>query len=140
MLKTSVFLLVTVIFAGSSHGAARLPLVFEPNAGQAEKDVRFLGRGGAEQIALLDGGSFRTHGVEIRLAGGNPRAAAVGLEPLPGRNNYFLGYAAARWRTGVAQFRQVRYHDVYPGIDLVFHGREYDFVITPQSDPARIRR
>jgi uncharacterized protein (TIGR03437 family) len=128
-----------LLLAVSSLGAAQLPLVFERNAGQARKDVRFLGRGGAEQIALLDGGSFRTHGVEIRLARGNPRAVAVGLEPLPGRSHYFIGNDAARWRTGVAQFRQVRYQDVYPGIDLVFHGREYDFVVTPQSDPARIQ-
>jgi len=130
---------VSLLLAVSSLGAAQLPLVFERNAGQARKDVRFLGRGGAEQIALLDGGSFRTHGVEIRLARGNPRAVAVGLQPLPGKSNYFIGSDAARWRTGVAQFRQVRYHDVYPGIDLVFHGREYDFVVTPQSDPARIQ-
>src|ERR1017187_2422770 len=65
---------VSLFFALSSLGAAQLPLVFERNGGQAAQDVRFLGRGGAEQVALLDGGGFGTHGVAIRLAGGPPRA------------------------------------------------------------------
>src|SRR5664280_161865 len=139
MLENPVAVSVSLFFALSSLGAAQLPLVFERNSGQAANDVRFLGRGGAEQIALLDGGGFRTHGVAVRLAGANPRAVGVGLQPLPGKSNYFSGHDAARWHAGIAQFGQVRYHDVYPGIDMVFHGREYDFVLAPQADPARIR-
>jgi hypothetical protein len=139
MPENAVVVSVSLFFALSSLGAAQLPLVFERNGGQAAKDVRFLGRGGAEQVALLDGGGFRTHGVAIRLAGGNPRAVGVGLEALPGRSNYFSGNNAARWHAGIAQFGQVRYHDVYPGIDMVFYGREYDLVVAPQADPARIR-
>ena len=139
MPENAVVVSLSLLFALSSLGAAQLPLVFERNGGQAAKDVRFLGRGGAEQVALLDGGGFRTHGVAIRLAGGNPRAVGVGLEALPGRSNYFSGNNAARWHAGIAQFGQVRYHDVYPGIDMVFYGREYDLVVAPQADPARIR-
>src|ERR1035441_78561 len=119
MPENAVVVSLSLLFALSSLGAAQLPMVFEPNAGQAAQDVRFLGRGGAEQIALLDGGGFRAHGVAIRLAGANPRAVGVGLEPLPGRSNYFSGNNAARWHAGIAQFGQVRYHDVYPGIDMV---------------------
>jgi hypothetical protein len=37
----------------------------------------------------------------------------------------------------------VRYREVYPGIDLVFYGNqrrlEYDFVVSPGSDPSKIR-
>jgi beta-propeller repeat-containing protein len=37
----------------------------------------------------------------------------------------------------------VRYHAVYPGIDLVFYGKgralEHDFVVAPGADPASIR-
>ena len=139
MPENAVVVSLSLLFALSSLGAAQLPMVFEPNAGQAAQDVRFLGRGGAEQIALLDGGGFRAHGVAIRLAGANPRAVGVGLEALPGRSNYFSGHGAARWHAGIAQFGQVRYHDVYPGIDMVFHGREYDLVVAPRADPARIR-
>src|ERR1035438_5236839 len=103
MPENAVVVSLSLVFALSSLGAAQLPMVFEPNAGQAAQDVRFLGRGGAEQIALLDGGGFRAHGVAIRLAGANPRAVGVGLQPLPGRSNYFSGHGAARWHAGIAQ-------------------------------------
>ncbi len=39
--------------------------------------------------------------------------------------------------------KKVRYHDVYPGIDVVFYGNssklEYDFVLQRGADPSRIR-
>jgi hypothetical protein len=38
----------------NSLAAAQLPLVFEPNVGQARGDVRFVARAGSESIALRD--------------------------------------------------------------------------------------
>src|SRR5581483_443826 len=39
-------------------------------------------------------------------------------------------------------FARVRYGSVYPGIDAVYHGDdrrlEFDFVVAPHADPARI--
>ena len=70
----------------------------------------------------------------------NPRLTPS--DPLPGRANYLVG-ARSAWRTDVAQYGRVRYSAVYPGIDLVYYGNgtqlEYDFVLQPQADPARIR-
>jgi len=128
-----------VIFLTTSLAAAELPLVFEHNNGQAAGDVRFLSRAGRESVALLDGGAFRIHGIEVRLAGANPAATVSGVNPLPGRSNYFAGGDPKRWHTNIEQFGQVRYRDVYPGIDLAFHEREYDFIVAPHSDPSRIR-
>ncbi len=127
--------LVVFLLAGASLGAARLPVAFERNTGQAPAEVRVLAPGA---IALLDGGAFRSRGIEIRLAGADRRATPTTLDPLPGHTNYFLGGDPARWRTGIAQYARVRYRNVYPGIDLVFHGSEYDFAIAPHADPARI--
>ncbi|HUB79012.1 MAG TPA: SBBP repeat-containing protein [Bryobacteraceae bacterium] len=124
------------LFWINSLAAAQLPLVFEPNVGQANGDVRFLARSGSESIALLDGGSFRIGGVAVRLAGANQSASPAAADPLPGRSNYFLG---ASRHTDIAQFGRVRYRGVYPGIDLEFHGREYDFLLAPGADPGRIR-
>ena len=67
----------------------------------------------------------------------------TGEEELPGKINYLIGKDPAKWRTGVATYAKVRYEQVYPGIDLVYYGNqrqlEYDFVVGPGADPARIR-
>src|SRR5229473_2362942 len=54
--------------------------------------------------------------------GSRPQGEVSGLDQLPGRSNYFIGNDPAKWRRNVAQFARVRYSNVYPGIDLVYHG------------------
>lgn len=77
------------------------------------------------------------------LEGADPFVRPEGLSPLPGHTNFLLGNAPAAWRTNVAQFAQVRYSGVYPGIDLIFYGGpselEFDFIVAPGADAARIR-
>ncbi len=79
--------------------------------------------------------------LQMKLAGANPHASLSAAGPLPGKSNYFIGNDAAKWRTGVPQFAQVRYDNVYPGINLVFYGNqgklEYDFQVAPGADPAQ---
>jgi uncharacterized repeat protein (TIGR01451 family) len=83
----------------------------------------------------------RVDSLQMKLAGANPRARITGADLLPGRSNYFLGNDPAKWRNNVPQFARVRYEDVYPGINLVFYGKqghlEYDFQVAPGSDPAQ---
>ena len=67
----------------------------------------------------------------------------TGLGEQPGRSNYFIGKDPARWRTGIPNFARVRYEGAYPGIDLVYYGNqrqlEFDFIVSPGSDPGIIR-
>jgi beta-propeller repeat-containing protein len=81
--------------------------------------------------------------VRLRLEGANPKAKVVGLEELPGKVNYFIGNDPKKWRTNVPTYAKVRYKNVYPGVDLVYHGNqgrvEYDFVVAPGADPNAIR-
>jgi hypothetical protein len=76
------------------------------------------------------------------IVGANPAAPAAGLNPLSGSVNYFLGNDPAQWHTHIATYGRVAYRDTYPGIDLVYYGNqqqlEYDFVVSPGSDPSRI--
>jgi hypothetical protein len=81
--------------------------------------------------------------LRLRLVGANPRARAVGLNELPGKNNYFLGNDPRKWRANVPRYARVRCRDVYPGIDVVYYGSnqqqlEYDFMVAPGADPAAI--
>jgi hypothetical protein len=77
MPQNTVLISLSLLFAATSLGAAQLPLVFERNAGQAASDVLFVGRGGAENIALLHGGGFRIRGIEVGLAGANPHTVGM---------------------------------------------------------------
>ena len=123
-----------------------MPLHFEPNTGQWDRQVRFGARGGGYNLALTDREAVLTVGprrVSMSLAGANMSPDVRGTDPLPARGNFFIGDRRAGWRTGVPLYNSVRYSSVYPGIDLVYYGNgtqlEYDFVLRPGADPSRIR-
>jgi Beta-propeller repeat len=81
--------------------------------------------------------------VTLHLVGANPRPRLVGEDKLPGIVNYFIGNVPSHWHTHIPTYAQVRYQNVYPGIDLVYYGGqgglEYDFVVRPGTDAGRIR-
>jgi hypothetical protein len=83
------------------------------------------------------------HSLRMHLAGANRNTLVRGLEEQPSRVHYYLGDDPAAWRTDVPTFARVRYDAVYPGIDLVYYGRqgqlEYDFLVAPGANPADIK-
>ena len=135
---------------------SQLPLIFEPNQGQADSSVKFVSRGGGYSLYLDStgavlamrtaspgqGGTARgVESVRMTLVGANPAAAVAGSDRLPGISNYFIGNDPSKWHTGIPQFAGVHYESVYPGMDLVFYGSqghlEYDFKVAPGADPAQ---
>jgi hypothetical protein len=81
--------------------------------------------------------------LRVKLLGADSAARVVGEEELPGKANYFIGKDPKKWRTNVPTYAKVNYHDVYPGVDLVYYGNqggqlEYDFVVAPGADPSAI--
>ena len=131
----------------ASYG--KLPLSFEANLGQTGGQVGFLSRGPGYRLflapteAVLHLHATQSTVVRMKLLGANPKVAVTGLHPLPGRVNYFLSNDPKQWHTNVPTYGRVKYEAVYPGIDLIFYGNqrelEYDFVVAPRADPARIR-
>ncbi|MGB2898763.1 MAG: SBBP repeat-containing protein, partial [Candidatus Acidiferrum sp.] len=81
--------------------------------------------------------------LRMKLVGANVATVVEGLEPLPGKSNYFIGNDPAKWRTDIPTYAKVRYKAIYPGADLVYYGNqqqlEYDFVLAPGADPRIIR-
>jgi hypothetical protein len=146
----------------------RLPLTFEANQGQSASQVKFISRGPGYSAYLTSDGmslSLRAShaelsptlskggtpharqqtkvGLQFKLVGANPNPAVLGEAALPGRVNYFMGNDPHKWRQNIPTYAQVRYKNVYRGIDLVYYGNnqqlEYDFSLAPNADPQQIR-
>jgi photosystem II stability/assembly factor-like uncharacterized protein len=150
----------------------KLPLAFEINQGQAARDAQFVSRGNGYRLLLKpteaeltlrrstaerrdqEGRSVkRSRGAERRqtesktvklsLIGATETAVATPQGELPTKSNYLVGNVPEKWRSGIANYAQVKYGGVYPGVDVVYYGNqnqlEYDFLVAPGSDPNVIR-
>src|SRR5882724_6498235 len=142
--------------------AAAIPIVFEPNTGQAGPDVRFISRYGASTFLLSEREvrvlvvvpegrrsarprrripSVRTSSIRMLFPGASANPVMEGIQPLTSRTNYFLGSAKP---FSVAQYESLRYAALYPNVDVIYHtgkhGRlEHDFVVQPGGDPSKVR-
>ncbi|PLS75851.1 MAG: hypothetical protein CYG61_04710 [Actinobacteria bacterium] len=138
-----------------------LPLSFEANHGQTDPQVKFLTRGAngtlfltADQavLSLTKRGRDLPSGekapaqdavVRMKVVGANPDPQVSGGRALPGKVNHLIGSDPAKWQTNVPTYREVRYNGVYPGVDLLYYGKqgslEYDFIVAPGADPSVIR-
>ena len=137
-----------------SEAYGKLPLHFEANRGQTDKDVRFLSRGAgyglyltaSEAALVLTKPDAKAQGksvaLRMSLVGANRKPLVSGRDELSGKANYFVGKDPAKWRRNVPTYAKVHYQDVYPGIDLVYYGNqrqlEYDFVVAPGAAPKKI--
>jgi hypothetical protein len=146
----------------------KLPVTFEINQGQISGKARFIARGQGYSAFLTAGGmilSLRPTRVapsqtsravpdaqpqspkntllQFNLLGAAENPSVVGEDLQPGRANYFFGKDPKRWHTNVPTYGRVRYKNVYPGIDLVYHGNcqqlEYDFEVSRGSNPNLIQ-
>jgi hypothetical protein len=147
---------------------SQLPFFFEPNYGQTDSRVRFVSHGHGTGVFVLgnevvfEGQSFgptlltgragtpisrpgamsRPGILHMKFAGANPQAPVEGLDPLSGRVNYFTGRDPTRWIANIPTYEKVRVAGIYPGIDLVFYGRnsqlEFDVVLHPGANPGDI--
>jgi hypothetical protein len=126
------------------------PIPFELNLGQAGASARFLARGAGHTLLLADSEAVvvphaptKARVVRVRPVGVNPSTKPSAGEPLHGKSHYLRGVDPRAWRTGVPHYGSVRYENLYPSIDLVYHSRggrlEYDYVVRPGGDTGRIR-
>ena len=108
--------------------------------------VRYTAHGAGYNLFLTGRGpslSFAgSHRVDIALMNSNRAPEIEPLDPLAARTDYFRGNRA-NWRANVPSYSRVRYRAVYPGVDVVYYGKqnqlEYDFVLQPGADPRAIR-
>jgi hypothetical protein len=80
--------------------------------------------------------------LRMRVIGADPAAKIEASDLLASRVNYFVGNDPRKWHLGVKQFARVSYHNIYPGVDLAYHGQhgqlEFDFELAPNASAAPI--
>ena len=133
---------------------AALPLAFEPNQGQTDAQVKYVSRASGYTLFLTaneavfslrsrsQAGEDAAAAVRMHLVGGNSMAQVSASDQLPGYSNYFIGNDPSKWQSGVPQYARVAYQNVYPGVNLAYHGAqrqlEFDFVVAPGANPEPI--
>jgi hypothetical protein len=142
--------------ARAREAYGKLPIRFEANAGQTADQVKFLSRASGYNLfltpkeavlSLSKSKSESKNGVEpairMKFAGANPDPQIEGLGAVSSRTNYLIGNDPSKWRRDVLNYEKIRYHNIYPGTDLVYYGNqqqlEYDFVVAPGADPDVIK-
>ena len=142
-----------------------VPLFFEANRGQADAAVLFVAHGRDHQVYLTQAGAWIAlaqgaeagglgpgpqrassatleRAIHLTFPGANAQPLVAGLEPAAAKVNYLVGRNPAGWQQGVETFARVRYAEIYPGIDLIYHGNErqleFDFEIAAGTAPADI--
>ncbi|CAN5580159.1 hypothetical protein BH10ACI3_BH10ACI3_20670 [soil metagenome] len=144
---------------------AKLPLSFESNQGQTDRQVKFLSRGAGyalfltetEAVLRLKNGDCKTDEIKsvakncetvsgvlrMQFVGANPQPKISGSGEQTGVINYLNLDGTGEKLADVANFERVNYGRIYDGIDLVFYGNErqleYDFNVQPNADPTQIK-
>ena len=150
----------------------KLPLSFEINKGQIDEPVKFLSHGPGYDLFLTateavlkvqkppaqqadkrketvpantaaDTNVREGTVLRLRMLGANATPQVEGQEELPGKIHYFTGNDPAKWRRNIPTYKRAYFKDVYPGIDVVYYGKqrelEYDFVVAAGANPKLIR-
>lgn len=145
-----------------AHPLSVLPLVFEENQGQLDKDIKFVARGPGVKLFLksqevlmlladspannMDNrpvGAQSPKVIGMRFVGSNPLASVKGVGPVEFKTNYFMGTSSSKQFTNIANHSSVQYTGVYPGVDLVYYSAdqqlEFDLRLAPHARPDQIK-
>ena len=147
-------------------------LSFEANRGQSDPRVKFMARGTGSTIYLTGDSAtvvatsmppipsgraaamsnriakpelaqMKAAALTMRFTGRAHRGRVEGENRLPGMTNYFMGKDPARWHSAIPNYARVRYRNVYPGVDVVYYGKqrelEFDLKLAPRANPANIK-
>jgi len=140
----------------------RLPFYFIENQGQIDNQIKYYSPEGQFYFTpegmfthLIERESLETSGqdstlihekhvvLKKRFLNSNTSCEIVGEDELPGKVNFFVGKDSTQWKTHLRIYKQLRYKNIYPGIDLVYHGKngptEYDLVVNPGASVSQIQ-
>jgi len=105
---------------------------------QGKKRVAFLG----SSVLMMVMDQENTNVLRLDFEGSDP-VIPEGLGRATHTTSYFQGSDPAGWRAGCENYEELRYRELYPGIDLRYsstsRGLKSEFVISQEADPDMIR-
>lgn len=130
----------------------RLPLTFEANEGQVNKNVKFFSHGKNYDLFLtqkeavfslksMDKTSKNV--IKMKLSNMNSSTKIEAIDELQTKSNYLVGDNPSDWHTDIPHYAKVKYQEVYPNIDLIYYSNseqlEYDLILYPGANPKDIK-
>lgn len=98
---------------------------------------------GGDAVLAASDGRGHSGAIRMEILGARKDLAGVPEQEAAGRLNYLVGDDPSRWRRNVRCWERVRFDSVLGGVDVVYHGGgrsfEYDLVVAPETDIARLR-
>jgi hypothetical protein len=86
---------------------------------------------------------IRTYRLDVQWIGSNPNPKVVSKEPFFDVDNFYNVANGLPPALNVKSYHSVKYEEIYPGIDVEFHGKngylEYDFIVKPGADYKKIQ-
>jgi hypothetical protein len=145
---------------GARIDIGKLPLLFEPNAGQTDPSVRFTAHAavgtlffsrsevtlainpansGENAPGAVEAG---TEVVRMSFIGADPSVNIEQGETATGKVSYFLGSDPGQWHAGLPTYSGITYSGLYPGVDLRYSADNNrlkgTYIVSPGADPSRI--
>jgi len=145
MQMRAILVLISFSFfpALAETSSISLPAFFFRNSSVTGSESSFiLESAGMRAWFRSDAISFQIHGsgTTLRFAGANPRTQIEGEDATGGHVNFITGTDT---QTGLEIYSRIRYHEIYPGIDLEYEGTKRhvksQFILAPGADPRAIR-
>jgi fibronectin type 3 domain-containing protein len=117
--------------------------------GQWQDHVRFVAKTSLGQVVFgNDGLMYMTpsngggHAVKVAFQA-EGAVIPLGVDEGGSVNNYLIGNDPDAWVTGVRQFNEVIYRDVWPGIDIRYYtvdgNLKYDLVMSATAEPSMVQ-
>jgi len=83
------------------------------------------------------------HAVNVQFENSNTNPELITEYPDGTRYNYLIGNDPSHWGHGAKGYFQVKYLDLYSGVDVVIYsnqkGIKYDILVKPNADPSQIK-
>lgn len=129
------------LFLTSKEAVFAMP-IGPQNSAALDSRQRQSGLSGMAKSAAAPAASANAESlIRMTMPGANPEPVIAAEDQQPGVKNYFIGNDPKNWHTNIPAFARVRYSDVYPGIDVIYHGSrqlEFDVVVNPGANPDQI--